>query len=121
MRDDNGTEPQSERRQHQRFSLPQPLRTSIAGTPGHVIDASIGGVGVVHYERALPCGAACRIHFYSKIGPITMDCEVARTGPNQNLSPTNEDGAWRTGLKIVSIDSASAARLRRLTMTLAEA
>lgn len=113
MRDD-------ERRQYERLSLPNPLRTSIAGTPGHIVDASIGGVGVVHHESALPRGAEVHIQFYSQQGPIKMDCQVARTGPNQNLGYVGEEVAWRTGLRIVSIDAESAARLRRLMMTVTE-
>jgi hypothetical protein len=103
-----------ERRQHERLTLPNPLRTSIAGNPAHVIDASLGGVGIIHHDGALPRGAEVRIHFLSDDGPITMECEVARTGPNQNLRYHGEEVAWRTGLRIVSIDAESAARLRKL-------
>ena len=121
MRDDDDRfELQLERRRDERSSLQRPLRTSLAGTPGHVIDASISGLGVMHHERALPKGAECRVHFYSQHGPITLQCEVARTGPNQDLGVIGDEGAWRTGLRIVSIDPESAARLRRLMMTLTE-
>lgn len=74
----------------------------------------------MHFERALRRGEECRIHFYTSHGPVTMECQVARTGPNQNLGHFSDEGAWRTGLQIVSIDSESAARLRRLMMTLRE-
>lgn len=109
-----------ERRQHERLSLAQPLRTSIAGVPGHVVDASVGGVGVIHYEHALAPGTECRVHFYSQAGAITLNCEVARTGHHQNLVPVSDDAAWHTGLRIVSMDPESGARLRRLLMTVTE-
>lgn len=109
-----------ERRQHDRLTLSEPLRTSIAGVPGHVVDASVGGVGIIHYERALPRGTECRVRFYSQTGPITVTCEVARTGAHQQQVPMGDDTAWHTGLRIVSIDVESGARLRRLLMTLTE-
>src|SRR5436190_8882441 len=39
-----------ERRRHERVSIPQPIRTSIAGVPGHLIDASVGGVALMHQQ-----------------------------------------------------------------------
>lgn len=74
----------------------------------------------MHQEKALSAGEECRVVFYSPHGPITLNCEVARTGPNQALGTISGDGAWRTGLKIVSMDAESGARLRRLMMTLTE-
>lgn len=109
-----------ERRRNERVSLPQPLRTSIAGAAAHVIDASTGGVGVMHQRADLSPATQYRLLFYSQYGPITFDCECARTAPNQTIGDGVEEGAWCTGLRIVSIDSESAARLRRLVMTLTE-
>lgn len=109
-----------ERRRHERVSLPQPLRTSIAGAPAHVVDASIGGVGVLHHKVELAPEARYRLLFYSQAGPITLECEFARTAPNQTIGPAAEEGAWRTGLKIVSIDPESEARLHLLVSTLTE-
>src|SRR5215210_1140361 len=96
-----------DRRQHERLSLSQPLRTSIAGVPGHVVDASIGGIGIIHHQDALPRGMECRVYFYSQAGAITLTCEVARTGRHQTQVPISDDAAWHTGLRIVSIDAES--------------
>jgi PilZ domain-containing protein len=109
-----------DRRRHERVSLPQPIRTSIGGAVGHVIDASIGGVGVLHHQRALPEGAHCKLLFHSQFGPIALHCEVSRTAPNQKFGDSmDEKNAWQTGLKIVSAEPESDARLRRLVMALA--
>lgn len=120
MRDEDRPEPKLDRRRYARLPLQQPLRTSVAGTPAHVIDASLGGVGVLHHECALEPGATCRIHFYSQYGPITLDCRVARTAPNQNLGRLGEEGAWRSGLEIVAVDQESAARLRWLMVSITD-
>ena len=109
-----------ERRRHERVSLPQPLRTSIAGAPAHVVDASIGGVGVLHHRLELQHDTRYRLLFYSQYGPITLECEFARTIPNQTLGAAADEGAWRTGLKIISIDSESEARLHHLVTGLTE-
>jgi hypothetical protein len=109
-----------ERRRHERVSIPQPIRTSIAGVPGHLIDASVGGVALMHQQSALPRGAECRLVFYSQYGPITIDCEVARTAPNLDMGASRDTGAWRTGLRIVSIDAESDARLRHLVLALTD-
>lgn len=115
MRDDD-----RERREHERLTLAQPIRTSIAGVPGHVVDASVGGVGIIHYEPALPAGTECRVHFYSQAGAITVTCKVARTGPHQQLVPLGDGAAWHTGMRIVSMDAESDARMRRLLLTVTE-
>jgi hypothetical protein len=100
-------------------NLAQPIRTSIGGAAAHVIDASIGGVGVLHHQRALPEGARCRLLFHSEFGPIVLDCEVTRTASNQKVGDSaDEKHAWQTGLKIVSADPESDARLRTLVMAL---
>jgi hypothetical protein len=97
--------------------IPQPIRTSVEGRAAHVIDASIGGVGLLHHDKALPPGAPCRVLFHSDFGAITLFCEVARTAPNQAVGPTSTDTvAWQTGLKIIAADPESLERLRKLVL-----
>lgn len=107
------------RRRYERVSLPQPIRTSIGGAVAHVIDVSVGGVGVLHHQKALPEGAQCKLLFHSQFGPIVLRCEVSRTAPNQKFGDSvDEKNAWQTGLTIVSAEPESDARLRRLVMAL---
>ncbi len=107
------------RRRYERVNIPQPIRTSVDGKGAHVVDASIGGVGLLHYDKSVPPGAPCRVLFHSEFGPITLFCEVARTAPNHETESTSSGNvAWQTGLKIVAADPESVERLRRLVLAL---
>ena len=101
----------TERRRFDRFSIPQPIRTSLGASPAYVVDASISGIGLMQQTAAPNVGSICRVTFHSDFGPITLDCEVARSGV--------KDGTIQTGLRIVAADEQSDARLRMLVMALA--
>jgi hypothetical protein len=101
----------TERRRFDRFAIPQPIRTSLGSSPAYVVDASISGLGVLQHAEAPKVGSTCRLMFHSEFGPITLECEVARSA--------EKDGTIQTGLRIVAADSQSDARLRTLVMSLA--
>ena len=101
----------TERRRFDRFSIPQPIRTSLGASPAYVVDASISGIGVLQHAEAPKVGSTCRLMFHSEFGPITLECEVARSAV--------KDGTIQTGLRIVAADTQSDARLRTLVMSLA--
>jgi hypothetical protein len=103
----------TERRRFDRFSLPHPIRTSVGASPAYVIDASIAGIGVLQNEPAPAPGTSCRLMFHSEFGPITLQCEIARSAGDRN------SGTFQTGLRIVAADDESEARLRMLVMALA--
>ena len=114
------TEPMliSERRRYERFDVPQPLRTSVGTSPAYVVDASISGIGVLHHQPAPHVGTACRLMFYSEFGPITLECEIVRSGPDRAERVTSGDNAMHTGLRIIAADDASEARLRSMIFSL---
>ena len=101
----------TERRRFDRYPVPQPIRTSLGASPAYVVDASIAGIGVLQHAAAPTVGSICRLVFHSDFGPITLDCEVARSAV--------KDGTIQTGLRIVAADEQSDARLRMLVMALA--
>jgi PilZ domain-containing protein len=101
----------TERRRFDRYPVPQPIQTSVGASPAYVVDASIAGIGLMQHATAPSVGSVCRVTFHSDFGPITLDCEVARSGV--------KDGTIQTGLRIVAADEQSDARLRMLVMTLA--
>jgi len=101
----------NERRRFDRYPVPQPIRTSVGASPAYVVDASIAGIGLMQHATAPSVGSVCRVMFHSDFGPITLDCEVARSGV--------KDGTIQTGLRIVAADEQSDARLRMLVMALA--
>src|SRR5579872_6740204 len=101
----------TERRRFDRFSMPQPIRTSLGASPAYVVDASISGIGVLQHAEAPKIGSTCRLMFHSEFGPITLECEGARSAV--------KDGTIQTGLRIVAADTQSDARLRTLVMSLA--
>ncbi|HUJ15138.1 MAG TPA: PilZ domain-containing protein [Thermoanaerobaculia bacterium] len=101
----------TERRRFDRYAIPQPIRTSVGSAPAYVVDASIAGLGVLQHAEAPKVGSTCRLMFHSEFGPITLDCEVARSSV--------KDGTFQTGLRIVAADAQSDARLRTLVMSLA--
>jgi hypothetical protein len=101
----------TERRRFDRFAIPQPIRTSLGAAPAYVVDASISGIGVLQHAEAPKVGSTCKLMFHSEFGPITLECEVARSAV--------KDGTIQTGLRIVAADSQSDARLRTLVMSLA--
>lgn len=101
----------TERRRFDRFSMPHPIRTTVGAAPAYVIDASISGIGLLQHATAPPVGSTCKVTFHSEFGPITLQCEVARTVENE--------GTFQTGMRIVAADDESDARLRMLVMALA--
>jgi hypothetical protein len=103
-----------ERRRYDRYPLPQPVRTTVGASPAYVVDASITGLGVLqHSSITPPIGESCKLMFHSDFGPIVLECEIVRARSDEN------DGTFRTGLRIVSADASSESRLRMLVMTLA--
>jgi hypothetical protein len=101
----------TERRRFDRFPIPNPIRTSVGASPAYVTDASISGIGVMQHVEAPPVGTTCKLMFHSDFGPITLECEVARS--------VAKDGTFQTGLRIVAADDESDSRLRMLVMELA--
>ena len=101
----------TERRRFDRYPVPQPIRTTVGTNPAYVVDASIAGIGLMQHAAAPAIGSSCRVMFHSDFGPITLECEVARSAA--------KDGTSQTGLRIVAADQESDARLRMLVMTLA--
>jgi hypothetical protein len=103
----------TERRRFDRFGLPHPIRTSLGTSPAYVIDASIAGIGLLQHEPAPAPGTPCRLMFHSEFGPITLDCQIARSEADRS------GGTFQTGLRIVAADDESESRLRMLVMALA--
>ncbi len=101
----------TERRHFDRYPMPSPIRTSMGSSPAYVVDASISGIGVLQHAEAPPIGSNCKLMFHSEFGPITLECEVARTA--------SKEGTFQTGLRIVAADDESDSRLRALVMALA--
>jgi PilZ domain len=101
----------TERRRFDRYPVAQPIQTAIGRAPAYLVDASIAGIGVLQHAAGPDVGSVCRVMFQSDFGPITLDCEVARSAV--------KDGTSQTGLRIVAADQQSEARLRMLVMALA--
>lgn len=96
---------QPERRRFRRISLDQPVRAFAGAVPAQLVDASFGGVGLIH-QNPLPIGRTCRVMFQSDFGPVSIDCEVVETiGDPPNC---------RTGLRVLSADRQSQERLREM-------
>jgi PilZ domain-containing protein len=108
---DDGPMLMTERRRFDRFPVPSPIRTSVGSAPAYVVDASIAGIGILQHASAPAVGTTCRLMFHSEYGPITLECEVARSAA--------KEGTIQTGLRIVAADEQSDARLRMLVMALA--
>lgn len=103
-----------DRRRFQRIQPPQPLPGTVGTSHIYVLDASLGGVGVLH-ENALPQpGDICRVEIATDMGPIRLDCEVVRT--SQHAPHKNGVGKqlFQSGLRVVAADHQSAERLRAL-------
>src|SRR4051794_27250632 len=99
-----------DRRRFQRIRPPQPIPGSVGRARIYVLDASIGGVGVLH-ENSLPMpGDICRVEIQSDMGPIILDCEVVRTSPHS----AGGKPLAQSGMRIVAADHQSAQRLRTL-------
>lgn len=99
-----------DRRRFQRIRPPQPLPGSVGRARVYVLDASLGGVAILH-ENSLPMpGDICRVEIQSDMGPIILDCEVVRTVPHSGATkPLSE-----SGLRVVAADHQSAQRLRTM-------
>ena len=96
---------QSERRRFHRVHLQHPIRAFAGPVAAQLIDASIGGVCVLH-ESPLPAvGTTCRVMFQSEFGPISIDCEVVYTEHSQR---------YHTGLRVLAADRQSQERLREM-------
>ena len=102
-----------DRRRFQRIRPQAPIRGSVGRASVYVLDASIGGVGVLH-ENALPSpGDICRVEILSDMGPITLDCEVVRTVQHSG-GPSVGKQLCQSGLRVVAADHQSAQRLRTM-------
>ena len=100
-----------DRRRFQRIQPPQPIPGAVGRARIYILDASIGGVGILH-ENALPNpGEIVRVEIESDLGRITLDCEVVRTMPH--TSPGGKPLA-HSGMRIVAADHQSAQRLRTM-------
>lgn len=104
-----------DRRRFERIRPTTPIQGVVGRAKVYVLDASIGGVGLLH-ENALPApGDICRVEIQSEMGTITLDCEVVRTMPHSSgqtasvAKPLSE-----SGLRVVSADHQSAQRLRNM-------
>ena len=103
-----------DRRRFQRIRPAQPLSASVGSSQAYVLDASIGGVGLIH-ENVLPApGDIVRIEMNSEVGRITLDCEVVRTAPHTAPQGTFGKPMFQSGLRVVAADHQSAERLRAM-------
>ena len=108
-----------DRRRFQRIRPSQPMRATVGTLQVYVLDASIGGVGVLHETRLPPPGDICRVELNSEVGPITLDCEVVRTVPHVPPEGVFVKPVFQSGLRVVAADHQSAERLRAVFGSLA--
>src|SRR5512140_379347 len=94
--------PMRERRRHQRVVLTKPVLATVDSMPVFILDASTGGLRVVHRSQLPKSGAICRLSVPSESGAISVDCAVVHT-TMQHASAAAEQ-LFSTGLKIVSTD-----------------
>lgn len=106
------TIPGIERRRHRRVKVTRPLRATIAGTPVYVLDASIGGVRILHTAQFSE-GLNCRMEIPSEYGPISLDCRIVRTTATLSRRVI-ADPLFQSGLTILAADRQSTERLRAL-------
>ena len=100
-----------DRRRFQRIRPPQPIPGAVGRARIYILDASIGGVGVLH-ENVLPQpGDIVRVEIQSDMGPIRLDCEIVRTVPHTS---TGAKPLAQSGMRIVAADHQSAQRLRTM-------
>ena len=98
-----------ERRRSPRVTLTKPILATVDSMPVFILDASTGGLRVVHRSQ-LPKGKSiCRVNLPSEAGPISLDCAVVHTTIQHATAAAEE--LFSTGLKIVSSDEESARRL----------
>ncbi len=103
-----------DRRRFQRIRPPQPVRGTVGFAHIYVLDASLGGFGVLH-ENILPSpGDICRVEISSELGPITLDCEVVRTVHHTPQQNAFGKPLFQSGLRVVAADHQSALRLRSM-------
>jgi hypothetical protein len=103
-----------DRRRFQRIRPPAPIRGAVGTARVYVLDASLGGVSVLH-ENVLPTpGDICRVEILSDMGPITLDCEVVRTVQHTTGQNGFSKPLCQSGLRVVAADHQSAQRLRTM-------
>lgn len=90
------------------------MRGAVGPARVYVLDASLGGVGLLH-DNVLPSpGDICRVEIMSDLGPITLDCEVIRTVPHAAPQSGPAQALYQSGLRVVAADHQSAQRLRTM-------
>ena len=103
----------ADRRRYQRVKLQHPVRGAIGSLFVYLLDASAGGLRVLH-SAALAEGGTCRVEIPSNIGPIKLDCQIVRTAPAKSAQKDASRPLFQSGLAILNADRQSAERLRAL-------
>jgi PilZ domain-containing protein len=103
-----------DRRRFQRYALSNPLGARVDAIAASITDASEKGLGVVHAGKFPNVGTTCRIIVQSTIGPITVDCQVVHTTPNDATT----DAGFMSGLRVIAADFQSERRFRELLRSL---
>ena len=89
-----------ERRRQPRVVLTKPVLATVDSMPVFILDASTGGLRVVHRSQLPKSGAVCRLDVPSESGPITLDCAVVHTTIQHATAAAEQ--LYSTGLKFVS-------------------
>jgi hypothetical protein len=109
----------TERRQHPRLKLREPLRGAVGPSRIYILDASVGGMRVAHQGTLPPPGEVCRLELPTDVGTIKVDCEVVRTVPQPPPLTQTTKPIFHSGLQVVSAaDRQSAERLKAIFETL---